>query len=133
VLSKKIKVIRRNSRETHGAPRIHAELRAIGVLCGRKRVARLMRRATLRGCLHRRRMGTTHCITLQQVPRIWSAGILPPKSQTGCGCQVAAITYAGSKEGFIYPAFILDACNRRCSAGRWLHISGPTSSWMLCT
>ena len=59
VLLEKIEMIHRNSRATYGAPRIHAELRAIGIRCARKRVARLMRRATLRGCLRGRRMRTT--------------------------------------------------------------------------
>jgi putative transposase len=39
------------SRGTYGYPRVHAELRAMGIRCGRKRVARLMRKAGLRGCL----------------------------------------------------------------------------------
>src|SRR5215210_1547310 len=51
VLSEKIETIHRNSRATYGAPRVHAELRAIGIRCARKRVARLMRRAQLQGCL----------------------------------------------------------------------------------
>jgi putative transposase len=39
VLLEKIEAIHRNSRATYGAPRVHAELRAIGIRCGRKRVA----------------------------------------------------------------------------------------------
>jgi putative transposase len=38
VLSEKIETIHRNSRATYGAPRVHAELRAIGLSCSRKRV-----------------------------------------------------------------------------------------------
>lgn len=37
------------SSQTYGAPRVHAELRAAGVWCGRKRVARLMQHAGLCG------------------------------------------------------------------------------------
>src|SRR5215213_10501163 len=71
VLLEKIEMIHRNSRATYGAPRVHAELRAIGIRCGRKRVARLMRRAKLRGCLRGRRMRTTHRIALRpKLPRI---------------------------------------------------------------
>lgn len=56
LLSEKIVRIHRNSRETYdGAPRIHFELRMIGVRCARKRVARLMREAGLFGCGGRRR------------------------------------------------------------------------------
>jgi transposase InsO family protein len=47
------------SRRTYGAPRLHATLRAAGVRCARKRVARLMRAAGLVGCHQRRRVRTT--------------------------------------------------------------------------
>jgi len=44
------------SRATYGAPRVHAELRlGLGIRCGRKRVARLMRAAGLVGVCHRRK------------------------------------------------------------------------------
>jgi putative transposase len=111
VLSEKIEMIHRNSRATYGAPRVHAELRAIGIRCGRKRVARLMRRAKLRGCLRGRRMRTTHRIALQQatqdlVGRNFSSEMLDR-------LWVADITYVRSREGFVYLAFILDVCSRR--------------------
>ncbi len=48
-----------HSRRTYGAPRVHAALRAQGVHCARKRVARLMRAAGLVGCHRRRRVRTT--------------------------------------------------------------------------
>jgi HTH-like domain len=47
------------SRGTDGSPRVHAELQAAGVRCGRRRVARLMRAAGLAGCQRRRRPRTT--------------------------------------------------------------------------
>lgn len=46
------------SRASYGAPRVHAELRlGLGVHCGRKRVARLMRAAGITGICHRRKRG----------------------------------------------------------------------------
>jgi putative transposase len=112
VLSEKIETIHRNSRATYGAPRIHAELAAIGIRCSRKRVARLMRRAKLRGYLRGRRIRTTHRTALQQaaardlVERNFAA-------QEPEKLWVADITYVRSKEGFVYLAFILDACSRK--------------------
>ena len=111
VLSEKIETIHRNSRATYGAPRVHAELRTIGIRCGRKRVARLMRQAKLRGCLRGRRMKTTHRISLRQaapdlVGRNFSS-VEPDR------LWVADITYVRSREGFIYLAFILDVCSRK--------------------
>lgn len=60
LLTQKIVRIHRDSRETYyGAPRIHFELRMLGVRCARKRVARLMREAGLFGCGGRRRKAHT--------------------------------------------------------------------------
>jgi putative transposase len=43
-----------SSRQTYGAPRVHAALQATGERHGRKRIARLMRGAGLVGASHRR-------------------------------------------------------------------------------
>jgi len=111
VLSEKIETIHRNSRATYGAPRIHAELRAIGIPCSRKRVARLMRRAKLRGCLRGRRMRTTHRVALQQAaPDLIGRNFA---SEEPDRLWVADITYVRSTEGFVYLAFIFDACSRK--------------------
>jgi putative transposase len=111
VLSEKIETIHRNSRATYGAPRVHAELRAIGLRCSRKRVARLMRRAKLRGCLRGRRTRTTHRAASQQA----AADLVGRNfaSEEPDRLWVADITYVCSKEGFVYLAFILDACTRK--------------------
>ena len=58
-LTEKIREIHSRSRQVYGYPRVHAELRALGVRCSRKRVARLMRKAGLRGCLRPRKKRTT--------------------------------------------------------------------------
>ena len=60
-LTEKLREVHRRSRETYGSPRVHAELRALGVRCGRRRVARLMRVAGLRGCIRgKKRRITRH-------------------------------------------------------------------------
>lgn len=111
VLSEKIETIHRNSRATYGAPRVHAELRAIGIRCGRKRVARLMRQAKLRGCARGKRIRTTHRVALRPAaPDLVGRNFA---SEEPDRLWVADITYVRSKEGFVYLAFILDACSRK--------------------
>jgi putative transposase len=96
----------------YGAPRIHAELRAIGIRCGRKRVARLTRQEKLRGSLRGRRMKTTHrLLALKQ-----AAPDLVERNFASEGPDkhwVADITYVRSQEGFLYLASVLDACSRK--------------------
>ena len=57
-LLRRICTIHAASHGTYGAPRVHAELQAAGTAVDRKRVARLMRVAGLRG-ISRRRFQTT--------------------------------------------------------------------------
>ena len=111
VLMQKIETIHRNSRATYGAPRVHAELAALGIRCGRKRVARLMRREKLRGCLRGRRMKTTYRIALQQAaPDLVGRNFAADEPDR---LWVADITYVRTGEGFLYLAFILDVCSRK--------------------
>jgi putative transposase len=110
-LTGKIREIHKRSRGTYGSPRVHAELWAIGIRCGRKRVARLMRKAGLHGCLRGRRKRTTHrdgsaVPALDLVRRDFGA-VAPDR------LWVADITYVSTDEGFLYLAFVLDAYSRR--------------------
>jgi putative transposase len=59
LLTEKIRQIHSRSRETYGYPRVHAELRSLGIGCGQRRVARLMKAAGLRGCVRGKRRRTT--------------------------------------------------------------------------
>ena len=54
-----IRTIHAQSRRTYGSPRVHAELRAQGHVCNRKRVARLMRTHGLRAKMSKRYRVTT--------------------------------------------------------------------------
>jgi putative transposase len=59
-LTAKIEAIHRRSKGVYGSPNIHAELADdYGIRVGRKRVARLMRAAGLRGAMLRRYVLTT--------------------------------------------------------------------------
>jgi putative transposase len=111
LLTEKIREIHSRSRETYGYPRVHAELRSLGIGCGRRRVARLMRAAGLRGCARGKRHRTT-----RRDPRAAPApDLLGRDFVAGRPNRVwlADITYVPTREGFLYLAFILDTHSRR--------------------
>lgn len=111
-LTERVREIHRRSRETYGSPRVHAELRALGTRCGRKRVARLMHQAGLRGCTRGRGKRTT-----RRSGRAVPANDLLRRSFVATEMDkvwVADITYdVATDEGFLYLAFILDVHSRR--------------------
>ena len=89
----------------YGAPRIHAELRARGTRCSRKRVARLMRSKELRGKRRRKFKHTTNSkhpypIAENKLERDFTAGKPDQK-------WLADITYLPTLEGFLYLAVVL--------------------------
>ena len=111
LLTGKIYEIHNRSRETYGYPRVHAELRSLGIGCGRRRVARLMRAAGIRGCMKGRKRGTT-----RRDPRAAPAPDLLRRdfvADQPNKVWLADITYIPTREGFLYLAFILDTHSRR--------------------
>jgi putative transposase len=111
-LTEKIREIHERSHHTYGSPRVHAELRALGTRCGRKRVERLMRKSGLQGCMRGRRRGTTRRSKRAAPP----AEDLVKRDFAATRTDkvwVADITYVATREGFLYLAFILDVHSRR--------------------
>jgi putative transposase len=107
----RIRRIHRESRETYGAPRVHAQLAWDGIHVSRKRVARLMKKAGLRGVCRRRRPrtttpGRTDLAAPDLVNRIFVAEI-PNR------LWVADITYVPTRTRFLYLAVVLDVWSRR--------------------
>lgn len=110
-LSTRIAEIHRRSRETYGAPRIHAELRAQDIRVGCKRVARLMRVARIRG-VSRRNWIITTVRDRQARP---APDLVERNFSTAAPNRlwVADITYIPTWAGFLYLAVVLDAFSRR--------------------
>ncbi len=110
-LLERIREIHRTSRQTYGAPRIHAELIAQGHAVSRKRIARLMRNAGLAGIS--RRKGTR---TTVRDARARAAADLVERNFTAEAPDqlwVADITYIPTWAGFLYLAVVLDVFSRR--------------------
>ena len=108
-LTSTITQVHAGSRATYGAPRVHAELRlGLGLACGRKRVARLMRTAGLVGVCHRRKHRRTGPLpaphedlvqrrfTAEAPDRLWATDI----------------TEHPTAEGKVYCAAVLDVFTR---------------------
>lgn len=95
----------------YGSPRIHAALKAQGVHCGRKRVARFMREKELCARKKRRKARTTnshHAFPL--APNLLNrdfAADAPNKK------WVADITFIETKEGWLYLSGVLDTYSRK--------------------
>jgi putative transposase len=110
-LTQRIVEVHKRSRETYGYPRVHAELRALGVRCGRRRVARLMRKAGIRGCMRGREKRTT-----RRDSRATPATDLVNRNFRATAPDrlwTADITYVKTDEGFLHLAFVLDVYSRR--------------------
>jgi putative transposase len=111
-LLKRIKTVHASSRQTYGAPRVHAELRNHGQAHGRKRIARLMRDAGLIGASHRHSGPTTTRRDKDTRP----APDLVDRNFTATAPNqlwVADITYVPTVVGFLYLAVMLDAWSRK--------------------
>jgi putative transposase len=111
-LTEQIREVHERSRGIYGYPRVHAELRALGVCCSRKRVARLMRKAGIKGCRRGRKKRTT---TRRDPYAMPAADLLKRNFTAEAPDRVwtADITYVHTQEGFLYLAFILDVYSRK--------------------
>jgi putative transposase len=107
----RIREFHHRSRGTYGSPRVHADLADEGWLVGRKRVARLMRVAGLRGVSPRRWTTTTvRSLEARAAPDLVKRAFVAPAFDR---LWVADITYVPTWAGFLYLAIVLDACSRR--------------------
>ena len=106
-----IRAIHAESQRRYGSPRVHRELRAQDVRCGRKRVVRLMRAEGLRAKGHRRYRPTTWTERTHRV----APNRLARRFQLRDLNQVwtADVTACWTGEGWLYLAIVLDLGSRR--------------------
>jgi putative transposase len=110
-LTAKIRAIHAASDGQYGVPRVLAELRAHGHDVGRKRVARLMKAAGLRGRRPPRWVRTTTPEpTLPAIPDLVHGQFEAPAPDV---LWVGDITYIRTWEGWLYLATVIDVFSRR--------------------
>jgi transposase InsO family protein len=104
-----IRSVHSKSRKLYGSPRITAELNDEGILCGKNRVARIMKnngiRATLKRPIRRRTTDSRH-------PYALAANLLIQRRQTE-GVWAADITYVPTREGWLYVSAVMNVENRK--------------------
>jgi len=111
-LTARIHEIYRRSRETYGSPMIHAELADdYDIHVGRKRVARLMRAAGLRGATLRKFVVTTE--RAAQEPQVADLVERRFYAERPNRLWVADATYIPTWSGFLYLAIVLDVFSRK--------------------
>jgi putative transposase len=111
VLTEQIRDAFDDNRQVYGSPRIHAELADAGVRVGKKRVARLMRKAEIVGCHRRKR---SFSITKQN-PKAEAAPDLVDRKFIATRPNqlwVADVTYVPTVEGWLYLACVTDVFSR---------------------
>ena len=120
-LLKRIRQIHADSDGVYGAVKIAAELNDQGCPCGRHKVARLMRRAGLKGCPK-----TTFKVTTQRDPKHAVADNLLQQNFAAENPNerwASDITYIKTRQGWLYLAVVLDLYSRRIvgwSMSRWI-------------
>lgn len=109
-LAAKVETAFENNRRVYGSPRIHAELQAQGILCGQKRVARLMRELGISAQRPKHRTITTH--SEKGVPV--AANLLQQDFHADRPNQkwTTDTTYIWTQEGWLYLAVVLDLFSR---------------------
>lgn len=112
VMTERIRHFHASSDATYGMPRIRADLIEEGRVISRKRVARLMRRAGLRGISRRRGFVVTTQRDARQRPApdlVKRAFVAERPNQL----WVADMTYVPTWAGFLYLAVVTDVWSRR--------------------
>jgi len=100
-----------HSRGTYGSPRLHVDLATAGVQVGRKRVARLMRAAGLKGVSWRKGWKTT-----ASAQNARPGPDLVERAFTAAGPDqlgVADIAYIATSSGFLFLAVVVDVWSRK--------------------
>jgi len=107
----KIKIIAKESRQTYGSPRIHAELLARGLSCSRPRVARIIKAAGIKAKMSRLFKRTTRANPKAVVvPNLLNQEF---KAQAPNQKWLSDISYIRTLEGWLYLAVVLDVFSRK--------------------
>jgi putative transposase len=109
-LAERIEDAYRNNRGVYGSPRIHAELKDLGVHCGRKRIVRLMQALQISAMRKRRKAHKTEGD--QKDP--FAPNLLKQNFTADAPNKkwMTDMTFIETQEGWLYLAGVIDAYSR---------------------
>jgi transposase InsO family protein len=114
VVTARIRQIQQQVKRRYGSPRVRMELRALGIKCGKNRVARLMKAEGLQAKSARRFRTTTQSDHAQPVaPNVLDRQFAVETVAAPNRVWAADITYLPTREGWLYLAVVLDLGSRR--------------------
>jgi len=110
-MAERIRAVHIASRRTYGSPRVHRSLRQDGIICGRNRVARLMKLDGLSAGKKRRFVRTTdssHSLPI-------AANVVNQDFEAPAANRIWAsdITYVSTDQGWLYLSVVMDLFSRR--------------------
>jgi putative transposase len=109
-LTTMIREVHLASRQTYGAPRVHAELSVQGIACCRNTVAKLMRRAQIvPKAIRHFRVTTDSRNTKEVLPNLVKRCF---KAEQPNACWLSDVTYIPTRQGWLYLAAVLDVYSR---------------------
>jgi putative transposase len=111
-LTEQILAVHAESKGTYGSPRVHQELGHRGVVCGRRRVTRLMRLAGLEGRCKKRWRKTTVADPEAEAAKDLIQRHFGPGPEIDRR-YVGDITYIATWEGWAYLATVIDLASRK--------------------
>ena len=110
-LLKAIRVAYEESDGTYGSRRVRKELNEAGIACGRRKVAKLMRSAGLRGCPTKRYKGRAGGLPGgTAAPNLLEQDFAADEVNERWASDV---TYIWTMQGWLYLAVVMDLCSRR--------------------
>lgn len=104
-----IRKAHRESRRAYGAPRIHKDLRDLHLRCSRKRVARLMRQARIRGAVPRKKRVSTPNPNVDGPDLVRRDFTAQDPNVVWC----SDIKQVWTRRGWVFLAVVLDLHSRR--------------------
>ncbi len=108
---KKIKSIHERSRCIYGSPRIHAELKKEGMICSRRRIAKIMRENGIQAKTYKLWKKIAVAKTHQEIaPNYVNQNFTV---DTPNKTWVSDISYIATREGWLYLAVVLDLFSRK--------------------